>query len=134
MGYLHLVFGAETTIRAIQKPAFQPRKRFATLGCIFAVNVLILITFIVARVNGYDQDRCLGSATFRAASLLLNKAIVAVLVLFTVIGLAMSATITVQLFKTVHMDPAERISASRMAYYLNAMACFEVSHASKNTI
>ena len=127
LSVLHLVFGLELTISALRGVPFSIRPRFA-----FAINLsisglLLLIMLVVAQTTGYHSQKCSGGLTFLMASLKMNEAILVVFVLLTFLFIVMAAIISVQLKRTVHIDPSARISGSRMVYYLGLSVIVQVS-------
>ena len=127
LGYLHLVFGLDTTIRSLRKVPFGNRHRLSTLFNLAGFGALLLPTFVVAQVVGYDQDKCFGSIAFRVSSLQLNQGIIASTGVLIIAAMVMATIIAIQLLRTIHLDPIERVSASRMVYYLIASAALQVS-------
>jgi hypothetical protein len=126
IGYVHFVFGLDTTIRSLRRAPFSNRHAMAPVISIAAVVALLIPTMVVARTAGYDEGKCFGSIAFRASSLRLNRAIIATLALLITSALVMATIIALQLLKTVHMDPNERVTASRMVYYLVASTILQV--------
>ena len=126
LGDLHLVFGVEMTISAVRKVPLSRRPRFAFAINLVITGVLLLITLIVAQTTGYRSNQCPGGVAFLIASLQMNRAILAILVVLSTVFLVMAAIIAVQLKRTIHIDPNNRISASRMVYYLILGAVIQV--------
>ncbi|KAF2672327.1 hypothetical protein BT63DRAFT_193638 [Microthyrium microscopicum] len=124
--FLHFVFGLETTIRYLRRNTpISQRYRFSIPVNLAAFGVLELITLIVAKEVGDDADKCFGNIVTRAASLDLNRGIIGVLGIVMISLLTMATIIALQLLRTIHLDPAERIAGSRMVYYLVATTVLE---------
>jgi len=119
-----LVFGLETTIRALKRNRFEPRRKWTTTICIAVVAVLEFLTWLPTVISP-SNTKCFGDIIWRpikyslVAMVILNVLIVALVVMTIIIG--------VRLSKTVNIEPAERIAASRMFYYLIAATILHVS-------
>jgi hypothetical protein len=118
LGTLHLVFGLELTISALRKNPFSTRHRFAFIINIFITGLLLLITLVVAQTSGFHSKKCSGGLIFLMVSLRMNRAILVILSLLTFLFIVMACILATKLKRTVHIDPAARISGSRMVYYL----------------
>jgi hypothetical protein len=126
IGVLHLVFGLELTISALRRNPFSIRPRFAFAINICLTGLILLITLVVAQTTGFRSNKCSGGLTFLIASLQMNKTILAILSLITFIFIVMAIIIAFQLKRTVHIDPAARVSGSRMVYYLGLSVIIQV--------
>jgi hypothetical protein len=126
LGDLHLVFGVEMTISALRKVPLSRRPRFAFAINLVITGLLMLITLIVAQTTGFHSSKCPGGVAFLIASLQMNRAILAILTLLSILFIIMAGIIALQLKRTIHIDPNHRISASRMVYYLVLGAVIQV--------
>ncbi|KAI8964000.1 hypothetical protein F5Y11DRAFT_355911 [Daldinia sp. FL1419] len=113
--YIQLVFGLEVTVRALRSRPFLPRNKWNVPICLLVVKVLLLTTGLV----GYF----IRPPTFCFASLFWFVARWAeggfVVLLIIAVTLAV-CTVIIFLKLTRHsaIDDIERISASRMVYFL----------------
>ncbi|KAH7392966.1 hypothetical protein BKA66DRAFT_411696 [Pyrenochaeta sp. MPI-SDFR-AT-0127] len=115
IGYITLVFGIETAWRAFRHERFAPRGKWNTTICIGVISTLLLLTWMPT-VAWPMYNRCFGSLIwFTTRYDLLGLIILSVLVFFL---LLLAALISIQLMRTPDVDPNERISASRMTYFL----------------
>jgi hypothetical protein len=124
IGYITLVFGFETAWRSLRSDRFAPRGKWNTTACISAVSVLLLITWMPTIVWPM-YNRCFGSLIWFAMRYDLLTLIILCVLAF--LCLLLAAIISIQLMRTPDMDPNERISASRMSYYLIVIALVYVS-------
>lgn len=105
--YTMLVFGLETTFRSLHRKRFIHRKWWAVLLCVITVLIMILVTWLHSRL-----DSTVGwTGLFANVGLIIGSC-----VLFTYIVCA--TAITTQLIRTTSMDTSQRISATRVVYYL----------------
>src|ERR1700742_2405670 len=99
LGFLHFVFGVETTLRVLKITPFKARYRVALIFNIVLFVGLILSTFGIAKALGFSQDKCLGSIAFRTASLQLNRGIIGAISIIIVSCLTMASILAVQLLR-----------------------------------
>lgn len=124
VGYITMVFGIETAFRSIRSERFAPRGKWNTTICIAVVSFLLLLTWIPT-IAWPMYNRCFGSLIwFPMRYDLLTLVILCIVVFFC---LLLAAIISIQLMRTSNMDPNERISASRMCYYLLIVSLIYVS-------
>lgn len=124
VGFVTLVFGFEMAWRGFRSERFAPRGKWNTTICVAVVAFLILLTWMPTIVWPM-YNRCFGSLIwFPMRYDLLTLIILCVLVFFL---LLLAALISIQLMRTPEMDPNERISASRMTYFLIVAALIYVS-------
>jgi hypothetical protein len=115
MGYITLVFGIETALRSMRYHRFEPRGKWNVTICIGIVSFLTILTWMPT-VAWPMYNRCFGSLIwFPVRYELLALVILGILVAGFFI---LAATISIQLMRTINVDPNERIAASRMCYYL----------------
>ena len=124
LGYITLVFGLEMAIRSLKHDRFAPRRKWNTLICLGIIGFLALLTWIPTVVFPMFNF-CFGSLIwvvdrYKLGSIALLSILVASLVF-------LAATISIQLMRSSDIDPNERISASRMCYYLLIVAIVYVS-------
>lgn len=124
IGYITFVFGVETLIRAYRQERFAPRGNWNTSVCIAVVSLMLLFTWVPTVVWPMSRT-CFGSLIwFPMRYDLLMLSILSVLVFLL---LLVAALISVQLMRTPDLDHNERISASRMTYFLVVTALIYVS-------
>lgn len=114
-GYVNLVFGAETAIRSLGAKRFSPRGKWTTKICLMVVALMLLLTWIPT-IIWQTPNRCFGSLVWYPIRYELVAIIILCVMLF--FFLALAAVISIQLMRSVKVDPNERIAASRMSYYL----------------
>ncbi|OAL55487.1 hypothetical protein IQ07DRAFT_168845 [Pyrenochaeta sp. DS3sAY3a] len=115
IGFVTLVFGFEMALRGFRSERFAPRGKWNTTICVAMVAFLVLLTWMPTIVWPM-YNRCFGSLIwFPMRYDLLTLIILCVLVFLL---LLLAALISIQLMRTPDMDPNERISASRMTYFL----------------
>lgn len=119
-----MVFGMETTFRALRRNKFPSRNRwhFPT-----ALAVIVALTiFLWAASNVFPtRGACVTGLIWWTARYFKLAIVVSSGLLFLFMTAAI--IITVQLTKTVKMDRAERIAATRVVYYLVANTWIIVS-------
>jgi hypothetical protein len=124
VGYITMVFGIETACRSIRSERFAPRGKWNTTICIAVVSFLLLLTWMPT-IAWPMYNRCFGSLIwFPMRYDLLTLVILCIVVFFC---LFLAAVISIQLMRTSNMDQNERISASRMTYYLLIISLIYVS-------
>ncbi|OCK84611.1 hypothetical protein K432DRAFT_288619 [Lepidopterella palustris CBS 459.81] len=114
-GYINLVFGAETAIRSLKTKRFAPRGKWTTTICLAVVAFMLLLTWIPT-VVWLSPHHCVGSLVWFPLRYELIALVLLVLMIF--FFLALAAVISIQLMRTIKVDPNERIAASRVCYYL----------------
>lgn len=114
-GYVNLVFGAETAIRSLGAKRFSPRGKWTTKICLMVVALMLLLTWIPT-IIWQTPNHCFGSLVWYPIRYKLVAIIILCVMLF--FFLALAAVISIQLMRSVKVDPNERIAASRMSYYL----------------
>ncbi|KAF2028580.1 hypothetical protein EK21DRAFT_101751 [Setomelanomma holmii] len=118
-GYITMIFGFETAWRSVKSKRFAPRGKWNTTICIALVAFILLATWMPT-VIWPMFNRCFGSLIwFSMRYDLLTLILLAVLVFFC---LLLAAIISIQLMRSTDVDTNERISASRMCYYLLVIA------------
>lgn len=123
-GYVNLVFGAETAIRSLGTKRFSPRGKWTTKICLMVVALMFLLTWIPT-IIWQTPNYCLGSLVWYPIRYGFVAIIILCIMLFSFLALA--AVISIQLMRSVRVDPNERIAASRMCYYLVVAAIIYVS-------
>lgn len=123
VGYITLVFGIEMTWRAFKPKRFAPRGKWNTMICIGVVSFMLLLTWMPT-IAWPMYNRCFGSLIwFPMRYDLLMLIILCVLISCL---LLLAALLSIQLMRTPNLDPNERISASRMTYFLLVAALIYV--------
>ena len=123
-----MVFGMETTFRALRRNKFPSRNRWH-IPTALAVIVALTI-FLWAASNVFPtRGACVTGLIWWTARYFKLAIVVSSGLLFLFITAAI--IITVQLLKTVKMDRAERIAATRVVYYLVANTWIIVSSPSQ---
>lgn len=125
MGYLHLVFGAECTMRAFQSKRFGPRRPRTTRICLGIFAFLILITWIPTAVVK-SPKKCFGDIAWR--TLMYSTLALTLISVLIFTFMIMAIIIGMRLIRTVNIEPNERIAASRVFYYLLASVVIHVSY------
>jgi hypothetical protein len=119
-----MVFGFETAWRSVKPERFAPRGKWNTTICIAVVTLMVLLTWLPTLVWPMF-NRCFGSLIWYSMRYDLLALILLSVLVF--ICLLLAAIISIQLMRTTDVDPNERISASRMSYYLLVIALIYVS-------
>ncbi|KAF2397083.1 hypothetical protein EJ06DRAFT_160116 [Trichodelitschia bisporula] len=115
IGYLHLIFGLEMTIRALRRVPFKPRRKHASFVCTGIAFILLILTWIPVKLRP-PLEKCFGDMIWRAVKhSVFGIGITSMLI---IMSLLMAGIIALQLRRTVRVDPNERIAGTRMVYYL----------------
>ncbi|KAH7089617.1 hypothetical protein FB567DRAFT_306433 [Paraphoma chrysanthemicola] len=115
VGYITMVFGFETAWRSVKSERFAPRGKWNTTICVAVVSLLLLATWLPTIIWPMF-NRCFGSLIwFSMRYDLLTLILLCVLVFMC---LLLAAIISIQLMRTSDMTANERISASRIVYFL----------------
>ncbi|KAI1466424.1 uncharacterized protein F4812DRAFT_78632 [Daldinia caldariorum] len=113
--YIQLVFGLEVTIRALRSRPFLPRSKWNVPICLIVIKVLLLATGLV----GYfvqPPNFCFASLFWFVAKWAEGGFVILLLIATT---LAICAVIIfLKLTRHSTIEDSERISASRMVYFL----------------
>ncbi|KAL8688180.1 MAG: hypothetical protein Q9218_005844 [Villophora microphyllina] len=113
--YTMLVFGLETTFRSLHRKRFQ-HQRWRNVGfCVIAMIVMVLATWVPSFVDP-SMGRCHSSIIGWTTHFVKVGLVIGSCVLFTYIVCA--TVITAQLLRTSNLDSSQRISATRVVYYL----------------
>jgi hypothetical protein len=113
--YTILVFGVECSTRAVKYPRFAPRWKWTIPICLGCIALLTLGTWIPTAVVK-QSDRCFGSLVWWIADYaLIGAGMISCFIFFYCV---LAVVIGLRLLRTAKIDPDERISASRMVYYL----------------
>ncbi|KAI2485193.1 hypothetical protein Ptr902_04133 [Pyrenophora tritici-repentis] len=115
VGYITLVFGIEVVVRAFKRERFAPRGKWNTTICIAVVSFMLLLTWMPT-VAWPMSNTCFGSLIWFPMRYDFLMMIILAVMVFCL--LAVAALISIQLMRTPGLDPNERISASRMTYFL----------------
>ncbi|KAF1917891.1 hypothetical protein BDU57DRAFT_180379 [Ampelomyces quisqualis] len=119
VGYITMVFGIEMAWRSVRTERFAPRGKWNTAICIAVVSFLLLLTWIPT-IAWPMYNRCFGSLIwFPMRYDVLTLAILSIMVFSC---LLLAAIISIQLMRTSNVDHNERVSASRVSYYLLVVA------------
>ncbi|KAL9596539.1 MAG: hypothetical protein Q9219_005717 [cf. Caloplaca sp. 3 TL-2023] len=113
--YTMLVFGLETTFRALHKKRFQVQKIRDIWLCVVAILILTLVTWLPTRLFPARRT-CLASLVWWTTNFAKIGLVLASGLFFTFLVCAM--VITVQLIRTIKMSRDQRIAATRIVYYL----------------
>ena len=124
VGYITLVFGIEMAWRSLRSERFAPRGKWNTTICIAVVSFLLLLTWMPT-IAWPMSNRCFGSLIWYTMRYDLLTLVLLCTLVFSCLLLA--AIISIQLMRTSNLDPNERISASRMSYYLLVISLIYVS-------
>ncbi|CBX96907.1 hypothetical protein LEMA_P100380.1 [Plenodomus lingam JN3] len=115
IGYITLVFGAEMAWRAFGEERFAPRGKWNTAICIAVVLFMLLLTWLPT-VIWPMFDRCFGGLIW--FTMRYDLLILVVLCILVVALLTLAAVLSIQLMRSPRVDAHERISASRMTYFM----------------
>ena len=110
-----LVFGLEATFRSLRRVRFPSRNRWHIPTAIVVIALMIFSTWAATNVFP-TRGKCLTGLIWWTARYAKLAAVLAVGLL--VVYPASALIITVQLVKTVEVEKAERIAATRVVYYL----------------
>ena len=110
-----LVFGLETTFRSLRRVRFPSRNRWHIPTALAVIAVMIFFAWTATNIFP-TRGKCLTgliwwTARYAKLATVLSSGL---LVLYP----ASAVVITIQLVKTVKVDKAERIAATRVVYYL----------------
>ncbi|KAF2648581.1 hypothetical protein K491DRAFT_708629 [Lophiostoma macrostomum CBS 122681] len=119
LGYITLAFGIEMAIRSMKFERFAPRGKWNASMCLGIIGFLTLLTWIPTVVFPM-YNFCFGSLIWVADRYKLGS--IVLLSVLVLSSLLLAAIISIQLMRTSDVDPNERISASRMCYYLLIVA------------
>ena len=119
-----LVFGAETTFRSLQRTKFSNRSRWHIPTILGSIVVLIILLWAVSNVFP-TKGMCFTGLIWWTARYFKLAIVICSGMLFSFVTSAI--IITVQLVKTIKIDRAERIAATRVVYYLVANTWIIVS-------
>ncbi|KAF2146137.1 uncharacterized protein K452DRAFT_263738 [Aplosporella prunicola CBS 121167] len=115
VSYTSLVFGIETTVRALKGPENAPRTRWNTPICLGVIFILLIITWIPT-VVWQSPGQCYGSLIWFAFSY--RKFVLPVLSILIFSFVSLGTLISLRLLRSARFEHHERIAASRMVYYL----------------
>jgi hypothetical protein len=124
VGYITLIFGIETAVRSMRTERFAPRGKWNTTICIAVVSFLLLLTWMPT-IAWPMYNRCFGSLIWYPMRYDLLMLVILCIIVSSCLLLA--AIISIQLMRTSRMDHNERVSASRMCYYLMVVSLLYVS-------
>ncbi|CAK7223088.1 hypothetical protein SEUCBS140593_005120 [Sporothrix eucalyptigena] len=113
--YIQLVFGVEFAIRGLRKKPFPERGRYITTICLIILGMLLLTNFLVADFIR-SPDFCFASLFWFVA--IYSRGCFAVFLAIDIILVLCTAIIFIRLTRSTQIDISERVSASRMVYYL----------------
>ncbi|KAL9609744.1 MAG: hypothetical protein Q9167_005514 [Letrouitia subvulpina] len=108
--YTMLVFGLETTFRALHRNRFQHQRKWHVLVCVGLTLLITIVTWIPSNVSP-RRGECLASIIWWTAHYSKVGLVIGSGLMFTFVVCA--GIITAQLLKTTKMDRNERIAASR---------------------
>lgn len=113
--YIQLVFGLECAIRSFRATPFQPRGKYDVTLCIAAVVLMLIGTWVPSNI--FPE----GSKCFASLVWFITRYGVEGFVILSIVGGLMvvcAVTIFVRLLCVPTIEPHQRITASRMVYYL----------------
>ena len=113
--YTMLVFGMEVSLRSFGRRSFRPQSPRNALLCVTVVVILVLVTWAPSTVAPI-QGSCFASLMWWTVNYAKFGLIIASTILL--IYIICSVMITMQLLRTVQIDHSERISVTRVVYYL----------------
>ncbi|KAF2855055.1 hypothetical protein T440DRAFT_514105 [Plenodomus tracheiphilus IPT5] len=115
VGYITLVFGGEMAWRAFGKERFAPRGKWNTTICVAVVMFMLLLTWMPTIIWPM-YNRCFGGLIW--FTMRYDLLILVLLGVLVVSLLTLAAIVSIQLMRSPKVDAHERISASRMTYFL----------------
>ncbi|KAI4693842.1 hypothetical protein J4E85_008242 [Alternaria conjuncta] len=115
IGFITLVFGIEVAVRAYKQDRFAPRGKWNTIICIAVVSFMLLLSWMPT-VAWPSPNTCFGGLIWFPMRYDLLMLIFLSILVFLLLMVA--AMISIQLMRTPDLDHNERISASRMTYFL----------------
>jgi len=118
LGLLHFVFGLEMTLNSLRRAPLEKRSRYTSLINLTITLLLYAAILTVTLIKGKADKKCFATISFVAASLHLNRLAIAFISVMIPFFLAMAAIISIQLLRTIQVEPNERVAGSRMVYYL----------------
>src|SRR4051794_27060737 len=118
IGLLHFVFGLEMTVNSLRRRPFGQLPAFTPLVNVGIAVLLFVAVVVSSLLVGKSTGKCYGSITFLAASLRLNRELIGTMSAMMPILLVMAAIIAVQLLRTIHVEPSQRVAGTRMVFYL----------------
>lgn len=121
--YIQLVFAVEITMRALRKKPFPPRGKWTVAICVTVIGLLTLTNFLVADFVRV-RDFCFASLFFFIAKY--GTGCFAVLTAITSILIVCAVIIFVRLHRSTKIEVTERVTGSRMVYYLALAAISNV--------
>ncbi|KAI0897834.1 hypothetical protein F4806DRAFT_379043 [Annulohypoxylon nitens] len=113
--YIQLVFGLEVTLRAFRNTPFPPRNKWNVLICLVLVKCLLLCTGLVGFFVR-PPSFCFASLFWFVAKWAEGGFVL--LLLIAVVLSICSIVIFLKLTRHAMIEDTERVSASRMVYYL----------------
>lgn len=119
-----MVFGIEVAVRAYKQDRFAPRGKWNTIICIAVVSFMLLLSWMPT-VAWPSPNTCFGGLIWFPMRYDLLMLIFLSILVFLL--LLVAAMISIQLMRTPDLDHNERISASRMTYFLIVTALIYVS-------
>ena len=109
------MFGIEFAVRGLRAKPFPPRAKYALAIYLVVVCMLLLVNFLVADFVR-APDFCFASLFWFVA--IYSRGCFAALLAIDIILVLCAVMIFVQLTRTTTIEASERVSASRMIYYL----------------
>ena len=119
-----LVFGIETTFRSLRRNRFPSRNRWHIPTALAVIVALTIFLWAASNIFPTRGACVTGLIWWTARYFKLAIVICSGLVFFYILS---ATIITVQLIRTIKVDRAERIAATRVVYYLVANAWIIVS-------
>jgi hypothetical protein len=113
--YIQLIFGLEVTIRALGRRPFTPRGKWNVTICLAIVGSLLLINYLITLFLR-PQSLCFASLFWFVQRW--KEGCFALLLSIAVILLVCTAIIFTKLHRHARIDSTERITSSRMVYFL----------------
>lgn len=111
-------------MRAIRQKPFPPRSKWTVTICVTTVGLLVLTNFLVADFIR-AKDFCFASLFFLIATY--GTGCFGVLTAITAILLVCGITIFMKLHRSTKIEVTERVTSSRMVYYLALATISNVS-------
>ncbi|KAH7362212.1 hypothetical protein B0T11DRAFT_328311 [Plectosphaerella cucumerina] len=113
--YIQLLFGLESSFRAIRKEAFAPRGKWTVTGTLVFLGAILLATFLVSHFI-QPPSFCFPSLFWFVQRW--KKGIFVAFIVIAALLFISSVIIFARLHSCCSVDITERIAASRLVYYL----------------
>jgi hypothetical protein len=123
--FIQVIFALELTMRAMKKrKPFQPRSKWSVPICLVIIKLLVLASFLVADFERAG-DFCFASLFWFVAHW--ARGLFAVLTTIVATSIICAVIIVLRLKQSTGVEVTERVTASRMVFYLALASVTNVS-------